>query len=169
MFIGDPSYFPQEKVRPTGKVIRSICLMNHIPAALAKEKVDSAQIIIPGSQVGRANDIYVVVMGSSLEVVAAGIVAVIVSTRLEGHDNPLAEVEPGIALLGDIVQRFDAVADLFEPVEDGLADKCFISKSYDDTSHFKSAADDVLDLYKRVTGNELDMNISANMPQPGDY
>jgi len=167
MFIGDPSYFPAEKVRPTGKVIRSICLLNHIPAALAKEKVESAQIIIPGSQVGRANDIYVVVMGSKLEVVAAGIVAVIVSTRLEGHDNPLAEVEPGIALLGDIVQRFDSVADLLEPVEDGLADKCFISKSYDDTSHFKSAADDVLDLYKRVTGNELDMSISADITK--DY
>merc|ERR1712038_38116 len=49
MIIGDPSYFPREKIRPTGKVIRCICLLNHpIPNI---NKNESAQIIIPGPQV----------------------------------------------------------------------------------------------------------------------
>ena len=74
---------------------------------------------------------------------------VIVSTKVEGHENPVAELAPGFALLGSIMQRFDSVTDCYEPVEDGLSNRCFISKSYDETSHFQSAADDVLDMYYR--------------------
>ena len=44
------------------------------------------------------------------------------------------------------------MSDTFGPVGDGLDNKCFISKSYDESSHFKTAADDVLDLYCRITG-----------------
>ena len=47
------------------------------------------------------------------------------------------------------MQRFDSVTDCFEPLEDGLTNRCFISKSYDETSHFRTAADDVLDMYYR--------------------
>ncbi len=57
------------------------------------------------------------------------------------------------------------MSDLLEPVADGAADKCYISKSYDAASHFETAADDVLSLYKRITGTELDMNISADMTE----
>jgi RAB protein geranylgeranyltransferase component A len=39
-----------------------------------------------------------------------------------------------------------------EPVTDGVDNHCFISKSYDATSHFETAANDVLSLYKRITG-----------------
>lgn len=59
--------------------------------------------------------------------------------------------------------RFDSVTDLLEPVTDGFEDQCFISKSYDATSHFETCANDVLSLYTRITGTELDMNISADM------
>lgn len=59
--------------------------------------------------------------------------------------------------------RFDSVTELLDPVGDGKQDNCFISKSYDATSHFETAADDVLSLYTRITGAVLDMNISADM------
>jgi len=167
IFVGDPSYFPPEKVRATGKVVRSICLMNHPIKEL--NGAASAQIIIPGPQVGRRSDIYVGLVSKDLEVSSDGIYIAIVSTKVEGGADPIAELNPGIQLLGPIVERFDSVVDSFEPVDDGLTDRCFISKSYDDSSHFKTAAEDVLDMYQRVTGKELDMNISANMPQPGDY
>jgi Rab GDP dissociation inhibitor len=55
------------------------------------------------------------------------------------------------------------VSDLFEPIGNGIDDQCFISKSYDATSHFETAANDVLSLYQRITGTELDMNISTDM------
>lgn len=86
----------------------------------------------------------------------------IVSTTCETA-NPAAEVQPGIDLLGKILDRFDSVSTLFAPVTAGREDKCYISRSYDATSHFESAAMDVLSLYERITGEKLDMTISADM------
>jgi Rab GDP dissociation inhibitor len=37
-------------------------------------------------------------------------------------------------------------------------DKAFISKSFDATSHFETEIDDVLDMYHRITGHELDLD-----------
>lgn len=64
-----------------------------------------------------------------------------------------------------VCDRFDAVTDLYEPLANGRDDNCYISKSYDATSHFETAANDVLDLYERITGSTLDMNISADMDE----
>ena len=51
-----------------------------------------------------------------------------------------------------------------------LTDPVFesISKSFDATSHFESDCADLLSLYKRVTGEELDMTINADSVE-GDY
>ena len=54
------------------------------------------------------------------------------------------------------------MSDLFESIEDGKNDNCYISKSYDATSHFETAANDVLSLYERITGTQLDMTINAD-------
>ena len=56
LVIGDPSYFPG-KSTVVGKVVRAICIMNH--AIPNTNDSHSVQIIIPFSQVGRKNDIYV--------------------------------------------------------------------------------------------------------------
>jgi Rab GDP dissociation inhibitor len=50
--LGDPSYFPG-KVQVVGHVLRAICILNH-PIA-GTDNSDSAQLIIPQSQVGRKN------------------------------------------------------------------------------------------------------------------
>lgn len=52
MILGDPSYFPN-KVKVTGHVLRAICVLKH-PLAGTND-ADSAQLIIPQSQVGRKN------------------------------------------------------------------------------------------------------------------
>lgn len=159
MVIGDPSYFPSDKTRVVGQVVRSICIMDHpVPNT---ENAESVQIIIPASQCGRSNDIYVCMVSFAHMVASRGFYVAIVSTTVESR-NPLSEVEPGIALLGNILERFDNVADIYEPVADGRTDRCFISKSYDATSHFETAANDVLSLYERLTGEQLDMTISAD-------
>lgn len=64
-----------------------------------------------------------------------------------------------------LCDRFDAVSDLLEPVSSGKENNCYISKSYDATSHFETCADDVLSLYHRITGTHLDMTISADMDE----
>jgi Rab GDP dissociation inhibitor len=40
-------------------------------------------------------------------------------------------------------------------VNDGRANKVFISRSYDASSHFESTTDDVKDIYLRCEGYEL--------------
>lgn len=54
--------------------------------------------------------------------------------QVEGKGaNPVAELEPAVALLGGCVERFDSVVDTYRPTGDGSADGCFISESYDAT------------------------------------
>jgi Rab GDP dissociation inhibitor len=98
------------------------------------DNADSVQIIIPASQCGRSHDIYVCMVSFAHMVAARGFYVAIVSTTVESR-NPLSEVEPGINLLGNILERFDNVADIYEPVSDGRTDRCFISKSYDATRY----------------------------------
>ncbi len=50
--LADPSYFPG-KVQPNGNLLKAICILNH-PVANT-DNSDSAQLIIPQSQVGRKN------------------------------------------------------------------------------------------------------------------
>jgi len=165
MVIGDPSYFKQDKIRPIGQVVRCICLLNHpIPNT---NNAESVQIIIPGPEVDRINDVFVCCMGNSLQTTAPGVYVAIVSTIAE-KGNPEADVLPGLRLLGPILHRFTSVSTTYEPVSDGTSDKCFISKSFDGTSHFENDCDDLLSLYKRVSGEELDMNINADSVE-GDY
>ena len=39
-----------------------------------------------------------------------------------------------------------------------IRDKCFISKGYDATSHFETTVEDVLEMYRRITGKDLDLS-----------
>lgn len=149
--IGDPSYF-SDKVKKTAQVVRSICLLKApIPNT---GDADSVQIVIPQNQVGRRHDIYVACVSSSHNVCAKGYYLAIVSTIVETN-KPHAELEPAYALLGPTQEKFTYVSDLSEPLEDGTRDQVFISKSYDATSHFGTVCDDIKDIYKRVTGQEL--------------
>jgi len=165
MVIGDPSYFPKEKLRSTGQVVRTICFLNH--PIQSTNNSESVQIIIPGPQVGRVNDVFVCCVSHAHAVCANGVYIAIVCTKVE-TSNPESEVESGIKLLGPIMQRFTSVATTYEPISDGLKDKCFISKSFDGTSHFEKDCDDLLSLYKRITGTELDMTINADSVE-ADY
>ena len=82
-------------------------------------------------------------------------------------DNPHIEIKPGLDLLGPILDkyifpfygsnwvRFVSVTDLYVPLEDGTKDHCYISKSYDATSHFETTTDDVKDIYSRIMGKPL--------------
>jgi Rab GDP dissociation inhibitor len=98
---------------------------------------------------------------------AKGIYIAIVSTKMEGNDAD-KEVIPGLALLGHIMQRFTMVATTYAPVSDGHDDKCYISSSFDASSHFEGDVEDLLSLYKRVTGKDLDMTINADSVE-ADY
>jgi hypothetical protein len=50
----------------------------------------------------------------------------------------------------------------------GGLNRAFIASSLP-LSHFETAAEDVLSLYERLTGEQLDMNVSADLTEDEDY
>lgn len=150
----DPSYVP-DRVRKKAQVVRCICLLDH-PIANTKDAL-STQIIIPQKQVGRKSDIYVSVVSYHHQVAAKGWFVAMVSTTVE-TDNPEGEINPGLALLAPIAKKFVTISDYFEPTDKGLDSQIFISESYDATTHFETTCLDVLDIFKRGTGEEFDFS-----------
>ncbi|XP_047491168.1 rab GDP dissociation inhibitor alpha-like [Penaeus chinensis] len=150
----DPSYVP-EKVKKVGQVVRAICLMDH-PINNTKDAL-STQIIIPQKQVNRNSDIYVSLVSYTHQVAAKGWFIAMVSTTVE-TDNPEAEILPGLNLLGPIKQKFVTVSPIYKPTDDGVQNQLFISESYDATSHFETTCLDVLDIYRRGTGEDFDFS-----------
>ncbi|CAG0881141.1 unnamed protein product [Darwinula stevensoni] len=150
----DPSYVP-DKVKKVGQVMRCICLLDH-PIPGTKDAL-SCQIIIPQKQVGRNSDIYVSLVSYTHNVAAKGWFVAMVSTTVETN-RPEDEIKPGLALLGPIKQKIMKVYDVYQPLEDGLKSQVFVSKSYDATSHFETTCLDVLDIFKRGTGQEFDFS-----------
>ncbi|KAF8252935.1 rab GTPase activator [Wilcoxina mikolae CBS 423.85] len=161
--IADPTYFLNtQRIRPVGKLVRAICVLQH--PVEGTDNAESAQIIIPASQMGRKNDIYISVLSSIFNVCPKGFYLASVSTMVENPDsgNPHSELEPGFerlglgsGRLGEKEEKFIQVVDLYEPTDDGTKDNVFISRSYDATTHFETCTDDVKDIYKRVEGKDL--------------
>jgi len=151
--LADPSYFPG-KAQVTGQLLKAICILNH-PLA-GTDNCDSAQLIIPQSQVGRKHDIYIAVVSSAHNVCPKGYYIAIVSTIAETSANHHLELAPGFERLGRVEEKFmGPPIPLYEPLESGVNDNIFISKSYDATSHFETTTDDVKDIYRRAEGHEL--------------
>lgn len=117
----------------------------------------STQIIIPQKQVGRKSDIYVSLVSYTHQVSAKGWFIGMVSTTVETND-PESEIKPGLDLLTPITQKFVSVSDYFEPTDNGLESQIFISQSYDATTHFETTCLDVLDIFKRGTGEDFDFS-----------
>merc|ERR1711983_628780 len=150
----DPSYV-SDKVTKVGQVVRCICLLDH-PIPDTKDAL-STQIIIPQKQVGRKSDIYVTMVSTTNQVASKGWFIAMISTTVE-TENPEAEIQPGLNLLGPIKQKFFQISDVFKPNNDGTDSQLFISKSYDATSHFETTCLDVLDIFKRGTGEDFDFS-----------
>lgn len=64
-------------------------------------------------------------------------------------------------LLGDILEMFVSVSTLYEPLKAGKESNLWITSSYDATSHFETASDDILQIYEQIIGEKLDLNIEA--------
>eukprot|EP00054_Salpingoeca_dolichothecata_P027228 m.198792 g.198792 ORF g.198792 m.198792 type:complete len:446 (-) comp25899_c3_seq1:154-1491(-) len=152
--ICDPSY-AQNRVKKTGQLVRAICIMDH-PIPQTKNAL-SCQIILPGNQVKRKNDIYIGCVSYAHNVAAKGKFICICSTTVE-TDNPEAELKPAFDTIGPTIDRFLCVEDLYEPQDDGRESGVFVTKSYDATSHFETTCDDILDVYERVVGSPLDLS-----------
>jgi len=154
----DPSYvMGTDKIKKTGQVAKVICIMAHpIPSTNG----ESAQIIIPASEVKRQNDIYISTVSYHHKIAAAGKYVCVCSTTVETKE-PEKELLPAINLLGAIEQKFFWVSDSYEPTGDGSKDQLYVTSTYDATSHFESATREAVALYERMSGQKIDLTISA--------
>ncbi|KAL8262766.1 hypothetical protein R6Q59_024115 [Mikania micrantha] len=154
----DPSYLPN-KVRKVGKVARAICIMSH-PIPNTNDS-HSVQVILPQKQLGRRSDMYLFCCSYSHNVAPKGKFIAFVSTEAE-TDQPEIELKPGLDLLGPVDEIFYDIYDRYEPVNEPSLDNCFISTSYDATTHFESTVIDVLNMYSMITGKVLDLNVDLS-------
>lgn len=160
MVVGDPSYFT-DKVKQVGKVARIINILNApLPNTANSE---SCQIILPQNQTGRKSDIYISCVSSAHNVCPKGKFVAIVSSKLE-TDDPVAELAVALKLLGPIVCQFVAISDIYEPVGQTPEDNFFVTQSYDSQSHFDTSTQDVVELYKRITGEDVDLSGNPKNP-----
>jgi Rab GDP dissociation inhibitor len=94
----------------------------------------------------------------SHQICAKGLYVATVSTIVETSD-PESEIVPAINLLGEIMDMFVSVTTIFEPLEDGKSSNLWVTKSYDASSHFEIASTDILEIYEKIVGEKLDLNI----------
>ncbi|XVF01503.1 hypothetical protein REPUB_Repub04eG0094300 [Reevesia pubescens] len=154
----DPSYLP-DKVQKVRKVARAICIMSH-PIRDTNDS-HSAQVILPQKQLGRKSDMYLFCCSYAHNVAPKGKYIAFVSTEAE-TDNPEVELKPGIDLLGTVDEIFYDTYDRYAPTNDNCADNCFISASYDPTTHFETTMNDVIEMYSKITGKALDLSVDLS-------
>ena len=74
-------------------------------------------------------------------------------------DKPIDELKPAFDLIGNKLETFITVSKLYEPIDNSFGDNVFISTSFDPLSHFESDTNNIIELYKKITGKEVDLNI----------
>ena len=92
---------------------------------------------------------------------ANGIYVAMVSTQVE-TGNPEQEIQPALDLLGPVLDMFVSVDTNYDPVQDGKNSNLWITKSYDPSSHFEIASNDILEIYEKIAGEKLDLNIEPD-------
>lgn len=70
--------------------------------------------------------------------------------------------------MGSILDIFVSVSTLYDPLEDGGKSNLWITKSYDPSSHFEIASNEILDIYEKIVGEKLNLNIEPNADEE-DY
>nr|POE46340.1 guanosine nucleotide diphosphate dissociation inhibitor 2 [Quercus suber] len=122
------------QVSKVGRVASAIAIMSH-PIPNTNDS-HSVQVILPQKQLGRKSDMYLFCCSYS-------------------HNA-------GIDLLGPVDEIFFDIYDRYEPVNEPTLDNCFISTSYDATTHFESTVLDVLNMYTMITGKVLDLSVDLS-------
>jgi Rab GDP dissociation inhibitor len=157
ILITEPSYVQKfGKVKTTGKVLRRICIMDH-PVPKVEKTHESCQIILPQKQINRNNDIFIAVLNSVHCVCKKPYYLCIISTMVETN-NPAEEIKVAMDIVGPVLEVFDKISDIYEPIDKTFKGNVYITSSFDPQSHFENDTDNVIDIYQKITGTKLDLN-----------
>eukprot|EP00471_Norrisiella_sphaerica_P000819 CAMPEP_0184488104 /NCGR_PEP_ID=MMETSP0113_2-20130426/10527_1 /TAXON_ID=91329 /ORGANISM="Norrisiella sphaerica, Strain BC52" /LENGTH=460 /DNA_ID=CAMNT_0026870581 /DNA_START=29 /DNA_END=1411 /DNA_ORIENTATION=- len=165
--LADPTYFINEKgeagkeLKQTGQVARWICIMDH-PIPNTNDS-DSCQIILPSTQLKRDSDIYISCVSYKHNVCAKGHYVVLISAKVRSTDEAgaKAELKTAYALLGKTKKEFFSVNPTYKSVTEDSG-RLFITKSYDATTHWQTTCQEVMEMYKRMTGKDVDLSIDPS-------
>lgn len=168
MIIANPAYFLAlghgTLVRPVSKTIRCICIMDHpIPNT---GNCNAVQIIIPQKQTGRKSDIYVMQIGPSHGVCKKGYYLAIISTTAEAKSVD-EDLKLAYSIIGPVLFKFVTEEVVYESASKEVQNNWFVTSTLDATSHFETAAENVMDIYKKITKKDLDLNIDKEMKEQG--
>lgn len=164
--IAEPSYVQKyNKVKSMGRVIRCICIMDH-PVPKTKD-VPSCQIILPQRQINRKNDIFIAVLNSTHCVCKKGYYLAIISTMVETND-PQSEIKPAFEVIGNVLEQFVTISEVYEPIDTTFKDNVFVTTSFDPLSHFEQDIENVISLFKKITGQELNLEIEEEEGKTGE-
>lgn len=119
----------------------------------------SARMVIIGFNL----DIYIMMVSAVHCVSKKDTYIAIISTTVETNE-PEKEIEVAFDLIGNIREKFTRITERYEPIKN-YGDGVFISNSFDATSHFESETENVLNLYKQISGKDLDL---TNLPEDAD-
>lgn len=141
------------------KVVRRvICIMDHsVPGT---KNAQGAQIIIPQKQTGRNSDIFIVVLNSSYGVCKKGYYLAIISSTPE-RESIDEDLKVAFGLLGSVLHRFVIETTTRMPINRDFTDGLFITDTLDATSHFEAATENVLEVFRKVTGKEIDLDVKC--------
>lgn len=166
--ICDPSYVMhlKNKVKKIGQVIRCICILGK--PIHETNQANSCQIIIPQNQLNRKSDIYINLVSFQHGVSLKGKYIAIVSATVETN-NPIAEIEKPLELLGNVEEKFIKISDMYVATETNPKDNIFVTASYDATSHFETATNDLLQIWENLYGQKLNFDdLNANAEENPD-
>lgn len=168
MIIANPAYYQAlghgKLIKPVSKTIRCICIMDHpIPNT---DNCNAVQIIIPQKQTGRKSDIYVMQIGPSHGVCKKGYYLAICSTTAEAKTVD-EDLKLAFNIIGPVLHKFVTEEIVYESASKDVTNNWFVTSTLDATSHFESAAENVMEIYRKITKKELDLNIDKEMKEQG--
>ena len=68
-------------------------------------------------------------------------------------------------IIGKVQYKFTKISERYEVKKGNPNDGVYISNSFDATSHFESETENVLELYRQISGKELDL---TDLPEDAD-
>ncbi|GFS35075.1 GDP dissociation inhibitor family protein [Actinidia rufa] len=148
-FDSDGKAFGVTSEGETAKCKKVVCDPSYLPNKVKKVGKVARAICIMSHPIPNTHD-------------AHSVQIILPQKQLGQTDNPEVELKPGIELLGPVDEILFDTYDRYEPTNQSVVDNCFVSTSYDPTTHFESTVKDVISMYSQITGKTLDLTVDLS-------
>jgi Rab GDP dissociation inhibitor len=74
-------------------------------------------------------------------------------------EDPHSEIKAALDVIGPVLETFETVSEVYEPIDKSFNDNIYITNSFDPLSHFEVDTENVIELYEKITGAKLNLEI----------